>query len=163
MPIESIIQPEVIDVDCQIRLRKYDGICQFALSWYQDEETLILVDGKNKPYDMEKLERMYNALNRRGELYFIEVKQGKDYEPVGDVTFSREDMPIVIGNPMYRRKGIGRKVVEKLVSRGVELGYSELYIDEIYEYNVGSIRLFESLGFQKYEDTEKGGRYRLRY
>lgn len=53
MPIINIEQPKHIIVNDDIRLRKFDDNFTFALEWYQDEETLILVDGKNEPYDME--------------------------------------------------------------------------------------------------------------
>ena len=55
MPIENVIQPDIIQIDDQLRLRKYDGNHDFALEWYQDEETLMLVDGIYKPYDEERL------------------------------------------------------------------------------------------------------------
>ena len=161
MPIVNIEQPEIIEIDETLRLRRYDGQHDFALAWYQDEETLMLVDGKNEPYDTEKLNRMYRALNSWGELYFIEVLTDKGYEPIGDVTFWQEDMPIVIGDSSYRGQGIGKKVVRALISRAKELGYTYLLVDEIYFYNTGSRRLFESVGFKAYETTEKGNRYRL--
>ena len=45
MPIQGIEQPAVIQIDPGLRLRKYDGKDDFALAWYQDEETVYLVDG----------------------------------------------------------------------------------------------------------------------
>ncbi len=161
MPIENVIQPEIIQIDDQLRLRKYDGIHDFALEWYQDEETLMLVDGANEPYDLDRLGRMYRYLEARGELYFIEVKSEQGYEPIGDVTFWQQDMPIVIGQPEYRGKGIGRKVIAKLVQRAKTLGYDTIYVNEIYSYNVGSKKMFTGIGFREYEKTEKGARYYL--
>ena len=55
MAMEGIVQPEQIPVNDRLRLRKYDGHISFALEWYQDKETLMLVDGKNVPYDMARL------------------------------------------------------------------------------------------------------------
>ena len=40
MPIYGVEQPEILQVDDDIRLRKYDGIYDFAFEWYQDEETV---------------------------------------------------------------------------------------------------------------------------
>lgn len=161
MSIASIIQPNYINISNEIRLRKYDGKIKFALCWYQDEETLMLVDGRYEPYDMERLNRMYNYLNKQGELYFIEYKICDTYIEIGDVTFSEEDMPIVIGNKDYRGYGIGKKVVLKLIERGKDLGYKKLFVNEIYDYNIGSQKLFEGVGFEKYEQTIKGYRYCL--
>ena len=103
MPIPGIQQPEVLHVPCQdhlkLRLRKYDGHFNFAWPWYQDPETVRLVDGKTEPYSMERIEKMYTYLNEHGELYFIEIFRNDLWTPVGDVTFWQEDMPIVIGDP----------------------------------------------------------------
>lgn len=68
MAIEGIKQPEILEVDAGIRLKRYHGICKDALAWYQDEMVVWLVDGVRKPYTPEKLERMYTYLNNHGGL-----------------------------------------------------------------------------------------------
>ncbi len=161
MAIQGIEQPVVIQIDESLRLRKYDGVYDFALEWYQDEDTLYLVDGKKDPYTMERLKGMYEYLNNAGELYFIEALENGTYKPIGDVTFWQEDMPIVIGERNYHGKKIGRKIVSALVQRGKDLGYDHLEIGEIYDWNEGSQRCFKSVGFRAYEKTEKGSKYRL--
>ncbi|RSJ24972.1 Acetyltransferase (GNAT) family protein [Streptococcus sp. BCA20] len=70
-------------------------------------------------------------------------------------------MPIVIGNSAYRGQGIGRTVVQVLIERGRKLGYKRLYVQEIYDYNTASKKMFESVGFYAIEKTEKGHRYAL--
>lgn len=161
MAIQGIEQPALIHVDESLRLRKYDGVYDFALAWYQDEETVYLVDGKRNPYTMSRLKGMYEYLNNAGELYFIEVLENDTYKPIGDVTFWQEDMPIVIGDPNYRGKGIGRRVILALIQRGKMLGYDRLEVGEIYDWNEGSRRCFESVGFTAYRKTEKGYSYRM--
>lgn len=162
MPIQGIEQPDLIQIDGSLRLRKYTDECPFALKWYQDEATLWLVDGKTTPYTMEHVYQMYHYLQARGEVYFIEYCQpGQEFEPVGDVTFWRDDMPIVIGEPGLRGKGIGRKVVLALVDRARSLEFSSLEVADIYDYNVGSRKMFEACGFQPVEKTKDGWRYRL--
>ena len=161
MPIPGIEQPEYITVCDDIRLRKFDNNCNFALEWYQDSETVMLVDGTPEPYDLEQLHKMYSVLNERRELYFIEILDGDTFVPIGDVTFSEKDMPIVIGDKSCRGKGIGKKVVTALVERGKQLGFTSLEVNEIYKYNITSQKLFESVGFRKYEETDKGYRYKL--
>jgi len=161
MAIEGIIQPEYIQIDEQLRLRKYDGKHDFAFEWYQDIETVKLVDGVEEPYSQGKLNGMYTYLDQHGELYFIEALEGDTYVPIGDVTFWQEDMPIVIGDKKHRGKGIGAKVVRVLIQRGRELGYDTLYVGEIYHFNEGSRRCFEKCGFVAYEETEKGKKYKL--
>lgn len=163
MPITGILQPEIIIIDSCLRLRKYTDDCSFALNWYQDEETLLLVDGVTTPYTPEKLLRMYHYLEHKGELYFIEVMSPDviDFFPIGDVTFCQHDMPIVIGDTAFRHQGIGRKVIDALIHRAKQLGFPYLEVAEIYDYNTGSQKLFTSTGFQIAEKTEKGHRYRL--
>ena len=156
MPIQGIEQPEMIQVDETIRLRKYDGIHDFALPWYQDLELVWLVDRDQKPYDADLLNRMYSYLNEHGELYWIEALEDGNYRPIGDVTFWQEDMPIVIADPAYRGKGLGRKIVSLLIERGRALCYDRLYVDEIYHFNTVSRKCFQSAGFVPYQDTEKG-------
>ncbi|MCI5649006.1 MAG: GNAT family N-acetyltransferase [Fusicatenibacter sp.] len=161
MAIEGIRQPEILPVDEELRLRKYDGICDFALEWYQDVEMIRLVDGVPEPYDMAQLLRMYRYLDAHGELYFIERKEKDRFEPIGDVTFWKDDMPIVIGRADLRQKKIGTRVVKALIRRGKELGYKTLKVGEIYDENEGSRKLFTGLGFRAYEKTVKGWRYEL--
>lgn len=162
MAIEGIGQPEVIRIEGSLRLRKYDGMYDFALKWYQDEETIYLVDGKRDLYTMERLKGMYEYLNDSGELYFIEVMDNGSWRPIGDVTFWQEDMPIVIGDPRYRGQGIGSKVIAALIERGRELGYDHLEVEEIYDWNEASRRCFEKLGFRACKKTKKGSSYILR-
>lgn len=118
MPIEKIEQPQIIEIDDTLRLRKYDGKFDFAFEWYQDTETVYLVDGVKEPYSFGKLRGMYEYLNEHGELYFIEAGENGNYKPIGDVTFWQNDMPIVIGDKNYRGKHIGRKVILALIERG---------------------------------------------
>lgn len=161
MPIPEVIQPEIIQIDSTLRLRKFDGEFAFAHVWYQDLDAMYLMDGQREAYPPERVGRMYRYLDAHGELYFIEILEGGHYVPIGDVTFWQEDMPIIIGSVNYRGRGIGRKAVATLVQRGRELGYRELFVDEIFDYNIASRRCFESNGFVAYEKTKKGSRYRL--
>ena len=160
MPIEGIEQPEYLMIDDKCRLRKYDGQADFALEWYLDPETVYLVDGIKTPYDINKLYRMYDYLNKHSEVYFIEVLQ-KEWIPIGDVSFSLEDLPIVIGDNKYRQQGLGKKVIQTLIKRGIELGYTKLKVKEIYRYNFASQKLFTSLGFIPLAETTKGSSWYL--
>ena len=161
MPISNIEQPEILPVDDGLRLRKFDDSFDFAFGWYQDPETVWLVDGVRRPYTRETLANMYHYLDRHGELYFIEALDGGVFRSIGDVCFWQKDMPIVIGDPRYRGRGIGRRVVAALVRRGRALGFHRLEVREIYEYNVPSRKCFESVGFRVLEKTEHGSHFYL--
>ena len=87
MPISNIEQPEILPVDDGLRLRKFDDSFDFAFEWYQDPETVWLVDGVRRPYTRETLANMYHYLDGQGELYFIEALDGGVFRPIGDVCF----------------------------------------------------------------------------
>ena len=159
MAISGVEQPACIQIDQALRLRRYDGTADFALAWYQDPELVYLVDGVKKPYSRETLYNMYTYLDQHGELYFIEVREGETFVPIGDVTFSQADLPIVIGVPEYRGRGLGRQVIRCLMDRGRQLGYDTLGVREIYDWNTGSVRCFTCCGFVPVEKTEQGWRY----
>lgn len=156
MPIEGIIQPELLVIDSTLQLRKYDGKHDFALKWYQNEELVRLVDGVRNAYTRERLDAMYSYLNAHGELYFIEVNESGIFRPIGDVTFWAEDLPIVIGDPSYQGKGIGARVIQALIHRMRELGWKEAHVQEIYHYNIASRKCFEKVGFHPCGETENG-------
>ena len=40
MPIQGTVQPEFLAVDEAIRLRRFDGVYDFAFDWYQDEDVV---------------------------------------------------------------------------------------------------------------------------
>lgn len=162
MLIKNISQIEVINIDDTLRLRKFDYKYDFALQWYQDEELVRLVDGPySEIYTLTKLKRMYEYLNNKGELYFIEIKEGEDFVPIGDVTIWEDDIPIVIGNKKYQGQGIGKKVIAALIERGGELGFQTMKVREIYSYNISSQKLFKSMGFIESGQTPLGRSYCL--
>ena len=105
------------------------------------------------PYTPERLNRMYSYLDDHGELV------DNLWKPIGDVTFWPEDMPIVIGDPACRGRGIGRKVVRTLIERAKSLGFTHLEVGEIYDFNADSRRCFEATGFKATRRTEKGWHY----
>lgn len=161
MPINNIPQPEIIHINDHLRLHKYSGTYDFALPWYSDPETLRLIGSPPTPYTLEKIADMYEYLERKGELYFIEILEEQRWLPIGDVTFCHDDMPILIGEKRFRSQGTGKAVVNALVQRGKELGYTELYVEDIYDFNTASIKCFTSAGFIPYRKTPEGHGYHM--
>ena len=161
MPIPNIVQPQILNIDETLRLRKFDDQFAFAFSWYQDPELVYLVDGVKRPYSQQTLSNMYHYLDKQGELYFIEVLEHGKWKPVGDVCFWQEDLPIVIGEPGYRGNGVGKRVIQALLRRGKELGWSRMGVREIYAYNVPSQKCFENCGFRICETTKDGYRFQI--
>lgn len=162
MPIEGIVQPEIIEITPTLRLKKFDGEFDFALPWYHDPIVLRMSEGENvKPYTLENLNWMYTYLNANGELYWIEELGGGKFVPIGDVTMWQEDMPIVLGSPDVRGRGIGRAVISALIERARSLGWRELRVENIFSYNDASRRMFTACGFTECAKTQNGAGYRL--
>ena len=120
-----------------------------------------MLDGDKEPYTLELLDKMYTWWNQAGEVYFIEVLEDEIYKSIGDVFFKQDDMPILIGDKNYRKKGIATKVIRKLIERGKELGYKELEIEEIYSWNLDSQKLYTNLGFKPFKEAKNGMSYKL--
>lgn len=62
---------------------------------------------------------------------------------------------------MGKLSRIDKKVVSALAEHGRAMGYNKLYVREIYDFNIGSQKCFESAGFRSCEKTGKGSRYVL--
>ncbi|WP_235847405.1 GNAT family N-acetyltransferase [Streptococcus pneumoniae] len=130
--------------------------CEEAFAWYQDVNLVYLVDGVKLPYSQATLEAMYSYLDRHGELFWIEVKEKGEWFPIGDITLSQDNLPIVIGNSAYQHRGLGKKILSALIELARVKGWKELRVKEIYTYNHASRRCFKSLGFVENGATEKG-------
>ncbi|MDF2910221.1 MAG: histone acetyltransferase [Sporolactobacillus laevolacticus] len=155
-------QPDNLYISQKLRLGKFQEIVPQALSWYQDEQILRLISRQNiAPYDQTRLKRMYDYLNGRGELYYIEYMTGNRFIKIGDVTLMPHDLPIVIGNPKFRGKGIARQIIHGLVARTFAQGMTEVYVEDIYNDNIGSQRAFEKCGFTRDKKTIFGHSYHL--
>ncbi|HFI0104550.1 TPA: GNAT family N-acetyltransferase [Streptococcus suis] len=161
MAIKGIEQADILEIDKQVRLRRYDGQHDFAFEWHQDLELVWLVDGNKEPYTLDRLNRMYGYLATNGECYFIEIFEDNQFIPIGDVTLFADDFAIAIGDKRYWKKGIGTKVLHRMIERARDVGLEEILVEEIYDWNTGSRKLFEKFGFEAVEKTKKGWSYRL--
>ena len=159
--IEGVEQPKLLEINKYLWLRKYDGYLDFALIWHQDLELVWLIDGDEEVYSVDLLNRMYGYLSKSGECYFIEILEDGKCQPIGDVTLFKDDFAIAIGDRRYWKKGIGTKVLHRMIERAREVGLEEILVKEIYDWNTGSLKLFEKCGFEAVENTQKGWSYRL--
>lgn len=158
--IDGVEQPKLLEIDKYLRLRKYDGYHDFALIWHQDLELVWLIDGDEEVYSVDLLNRMYDYLSKNGECYFIEILVDGQFLPIGDVTLFKDDFAIAIGDKRYWKKGIGTKVLHRMIERAREVGLEEILVEEIYDWNIGSRKLFEKCGFEAVEKTQKGWSYK---
>lgn len=160
--------PSPIGVSADIRLRQFDPWqaddhhLKELLVCYRDIETVRMVDGPAaKPYKLGKLKAMYQYMSDHGELYLIErLSVDGNWRTIGDAALQPDAIPIVIA-PQHRNQGIGRAVAKALIKRARELGWRSVHVSDIYDYNVPSRRLYESLGFVVVGKTKHGHRYKL--
>lgn len=148
-----------------IRLRpaSVDDDCRTALPWYQDPEVLRFSEGPGtEAYDLATVTAMYRYLASIGQLFIIEAQEDGEWVPIGDVTLSRETIPIVIGEPGYRSRGIGTRVIRLLIEMARKQHWPELNVKKVYTFNDRSHRMFTGLGFAVTGEgvDENGHRYR---
>ena len=117
--------PKIIQIDDSLRLVPYflADHRDVALNWYQDVDLVELVDGVRSSYSVKKLNAMYSYLEKHGDLFWIEYKEKGEWLPIGDVTLSLENIPIVIGNPTYQHQGLGCKVLKTLIDLARQRGW----------------------------------------
>ncbi|CYU37755.1 GNAT family N-acetyltransferase [Streptococcus suis] len=161
MAITGIEQADILEIDKQVRLRRYDGQHDFSFEWHQDLELVWLIDGDQERYSLDLLNRMYDYLSKNGECYFIEIFEANQFIPIGDVTLFADDFAIAIGDKRYWKKGIGTKVLQRMIERAREVGLEEIPVEEIYDWNTGPRKLFEKCGFEAVEKTKKGWSYKM--
>ncbi|RAI82938.1 GNAT family N-acetyltransferase [Macrococcoides goetzii] len=137
----------------QIRLRllNIDKDIKYAEKWYNNRRVLLGSEGINvSGYNELTIRRMYNDLNTKGTVFIIEIMD-KHWKPVGDITLSLTTVPIIIGEDKYVGKGIAKRAMKLLLKIAKYNDYKEIKVSKVFDYNINSQKLFESLGFEKSE------------
>ena len=164
MPINNIKQPFIIEIDDSLRLLKYNGNYEEALTGYQDpyvyQNSEGIFDDTKKP-DINYIKGMFEWLNNNGELYYIQIREGQDFISIGDVTIKDVNPPIAIWYGKYRGIGIGTKVMKTVIKRLKELGYDKITGTTVYKWNESSQQMHEKLGFVKVNDNDDEYIYEL--
>ena len=122
-------QPEIIDINDSLRLRKYDGHYELFLPGYQNPVVYQNSEGifdESRVPDLNYVKGMCTYLAKVGELYYIEAKENGTYVPIGDVSVKDENPPIAIWVDAYRGKGIGKLVMQTVIDRLKELGFAKI-------------------------------------
>ena len=134
-------------VDDEIVLVRYYPNYKTTLAWYQDLDLCKQVDNRDTAYDLELLKRMYNYLNKHGDLFYIKYKN----RLCGDVCLQPSgEVNIVIAKP-FQNKHIGRRVINEIIQLAREKNMHELQA-EIYIFNTQSQKMFQSVGFKKIDN-----------
>ena len=166
MALKEFEQPEIIDINDSLRLRKYDGQYELFLPGYQNPVVYQNSEGifdESRIPDLDYVKGMCNYLAKVGELYYIEVKESGRYIPIGDVTVKDENPPIAIWVEECRGKGIGKLVMQTVISRLKELGFAKITGSTVYKWNIPSQKMHEQLGFRQIAEDEKEIIYELQF
>lgn len=157
MPLNGIVQPDVIELNAVYRLKKYDGAYEKALEGYQDpyvyRNSEGIFDPEKKP-DLAYVQGMFRYLDSAGELYFIEALENGRYIAVGDVTAKPENPPIAIWYARHRGKGVGFLAMQAVIERLQQMGCKRITGSAVYKWNSASLALHRKLGFHIERETE---------
>lgn len=151
-----------------VRLRPLDlsKDVEQAVPWYQDPEVLYYSEGGAvaTPYDVNRVEAMYKYLLSKGEVFIIEIFKSDTWFAIGDAALCSDCLPIVIGIPKYRSRGIGQKVLALLIQYAKSIGKEKLRVNGMYSFNERSRRLYERQGFSAVETyIDNDGNESIRY
>lgn len=155
--LKDFPQPEQIEISRSLRLRRYDGRYNLLLPGYQDPVVYQNSEGifdESKIPTLEYVRNLCEYLCAAGELYFIEVREGDAFRPIGDVTIMDENPPIAIWFEEYRHRGIGTQVMRAVIERLRSLGYPKIRGSRVFQWNLASQRMHEKLGFIQVDETD---------
>ncbi len=158
MPFCNIEQPETIEIEQGLRLKRFDGNIDKMVDGYNDPVVYQNSEGifdQDKIPDVDYIKGMCKYLENVGELYFIEVLENGEYSSIGDVTVKAENPPIAIWQDKYRGIGIGSKVMKAVINRLSFLGYKKIAGSSVFKWNTASQRMHERLGFARVGETER--------
>ena len=158
MALKEFVQPEIIDINESLRLRKYDGHYELFLPGYQNPVVYQNSEGifaESRIPNLDYVKGMCTYLAKVGELYYIEAKENDIFIPIGDVTVKDENPPIAIWVDTYRGKGIGKLVMQAVIDRLKEQGFAKITGSTVYQWNTASQKLHEALGFRRVSEDEK--------
>jgi RimJ/RimL family protein N-acetyltransferase len=155
---------DTLRVDSNISLRPLrEKDIESALTWYADPVVLsgTISPGRTQPCSEQMIRAMYQDLASRGLFYIIEYNDGGSKLPIGDVTLSKDTMPIVIGDFRYRGRGIAKAVIQYLLTGAKAHNWERITLKEIYKENVSSQKLYESCGFTKISENGESMIYEI--
>ncbi len=159
-------QPEIIEIEQALRLRKFDGNIERMVEGYKDPVVYQNSEGifdEDKIPDINYISGMCKYLENVGEFYFIEVIENGEYVPIGDVTIKSENPPIAIWQEKYRGIGIGTKVMKTVIKRLSALGCKKITGTSIFKWNTASQKMHEGLGFVRVDETDDEYIYELEF
>ncbi|SDI79086.1 pyruvate kinase [Pseudobutyrivibrio sp. 49] len=131
-------------IDENISLVPYYRNDEVSLHWYQDPDVCKQVDNIDCVYDLNRLHAMYDYLDAHGNCYYINY----DGTLVGDVSLCDNGELAIVICKEYQNQHIGRQCIANMIELAREKGMEKVKA-KIYSFNTQSLRMAQSLGFQK--------------
>ena len=144
--ISNYIQPDMIKISEELRLKKYYPYYKRTIVWYSDLTVCKQVDNIDHIYDMPRLKAMYRYLSKNGECYYIKYKENGKWQLIGDISLYNREIAIVIAKE-WQNRHLGRKCVCAILERAKTIGYKQVEA-KIYPFNLQSQKMFLSVGFK---------------
>ena len=129
----------------------------YFLPWYNDQSVTQYIYNYLPVSEIYEEEWIKNiSLNRKDTDVFFTVVDKNNNTPIGSCGLHKicfkdrtAEISLVIGNKDYWKKGYGYESLSLLM----KYGFNQLNLNRIYsgsyDFNVGSIKLLEKLGFKK--------------
>lgn len=135
--IFEVNSPELIE-ETRLLFKEYEKWLDVSLCFQGFEEELRSLPGKYAPPD--------------GRLYIVKY----DNKFSGCIALRKLENGICEMKRLYLReelrgKGIGRKLVEKIINDAKEIGYEKMRLDTIKEKMPNAVDMYERYGFVKIE------------
>jgi L-amino acid N-acyltransferase YncA len=146
-----------------------DGV-QVELDWMQPQEqekvralfNTIVIEGNTYPQTQPLTVEEFNAYWLNRDAFVVRTVEATEREGVGrnstvGAFFIKPNFPGrcshicnagFIVHPTMRGRGMGRFMGEAMLQLASYLGYSAVMFNLVFETNIASIRLWESLGFE---------------
>lgn len=158
--------------DIRLRPAALPDDVDLALPWYADPDVMHFSEGVSTPYDRATVTRMYEYFAREGELFIIEAREPtrwllpwrrRRWRAIGDAALCRHTVPIAIGDPAYRSRGIGSHVLHLLIARARKQRWPSVEVHGVFAFNERSLRMYRSAGFTDIgERIDEDGARRIR-
>jgi aminoglycoside 6'-N-acetyltransferase len=155
---------QLITENEKLRVRTLIEVDKFNLAkWLSDPEILQYYEGRDNPFDVEKVERTFFKKEEGVTPCIVEY----DGTPIGYIQFYKVDkeyrekygytddsgklygMDQFIGESAYWNKGVGTQLVRLMVSYLIEKKGADRIVMDPQSWNERAIRCYEKCGFKK--------------
>jgi len=143
-----------------LRPLKFEDWHYFA-KWWHDPELISMTSGNPEKFSDKAIQKQVQEMvnDSKAHHWLIEIAdQVVGHINLCQMTKSKAELQIVIGEKEYWGQGIGKEAIELVLANAKKLNYKEIYI-EVRPENLRARKLYKSAGF-----TEKGiKKYRNKY